>query len=224
MAFGPDKRFAARTQSMSRAHADAAEIDVGLRQHMLNVYNYMTLGLALTGFVAYLTANTSAILEVFYSMGPDGRYQPNLLGWIAMVSPFAFILALSFGIHRMKASTMQAVFWGFSAVMGLSLANVVLNFTGASIARVFFITAGTFAAMSLYGYTTKRDLTGVGSFMFMGLIGIIIASIVNIFLESSVLYFVISVVGVIVFVGLTAYDTQKIKLTYLEADGTEVTT
>jgi hypothetical protein len=150
--------------------------------------------------------------------------QATPLAWIVMLSPLAFILVLSFGVQRMQASTMQMVFWAFSAVMGLSLANIFLAFTGASIARVFFITAGTFAGMSLYGYTTRRDLTGVGSFLFMGLIGIIIASLVNLFLQSTALHFVISVVGVLVFVGLTAYDTQKIKLLYLESDGAEIAT
>jgi FtsH-binding integral membrane protein len=139
-----------------------------------------------------------------------------------MFSPLAFVLALSFGINKMQASTAQTVFWAFAAVMGLSLANIFLLYTGASITRVFFITAGTFAGMSLYGYTTKRDLTGMGSFLMMGLIGIIIASVVNMFLASSALHFVISVVGVLIFVGLTAYDTQKIKSMYLEADVAEV--
>jgi hypothetical protein len=141
--------------------------------------------------------------------------------WIVMLSPLGFVLALSFGINRMSPSMAQAVFWGFSAVMGLSLAHIFLSYTGTSIARVFFITSGTFAGMSLYGYTTKRDLTGLGSFMFMGLIGIIIASIVNMFLQSSAMHFVISVIGVLVFVGLTAYDTQKIKSMYAESDGSE---
>lgn len=224
MAFGPDKRFELRTATMTRAQAEAAQIDVGLREYMLRVYNYMASGLALTGIIAYLTASTPAVLNLLYAVGPNGAVQATPLAWIVMLSPLAFILVLSFGVQRMQASTMQAVFWAFSAVMGLSLANIFLAFTGASIARVFFITAGTFAGMSLYGYTTKRDLTGVGSFLFMGLIGIIIASLVNLFLQSTALHFVISVVGVLVFVGLTAYDTQKIKLLYLESDGAETAT
>ncbi len=220
MALGPESRFSLRTQPMTRAEAEAAGIDVGLREYMLKVYNYMTSGLLLTGIVAYVGANTPAILNALYAQGPQGL-QPTLLAWIVMLSPLAFILALSFGIERMKASTAQAVFWAFAAVMGLSLSHILLAFTGASIARVFFITAGTFAAMSLYGYTTKRDLTGLGSFMFMGLIGLIIASIVNLFLASSALHFMISVVGVIVFVGLTAHDTQHIKSMYAEMDHSE---
>ena len=222
MAFGPDNRFELRTGTMTRAQAEAAQVDVGLREYMLRVYNYMASGLALTGIVAYLAASTPAILNLLYAAGPDGRIQPTMLAYIVMFAPLGFIFALSAGINRMKASTAQMVFWAFAAVMGLSMANIFLVFTGASIARVFFITAGTFAGMSLYGYTTKRDLTGIGQFLFMGLIGIIIAMVVNLFLQSPALYFVISVVGVLVFVGLTAYDTQAIKNMYLESDGSEV--
>jgi hypothetical protein len=207
---------------MTPGQARAAEIDVGLREYMLRIYNYMASGLALTGIVAYVAANTPAIISLLYAVGPAGALQPTGLAWIVMLSPLAFILVLSFGIQRMKASTAQAVFWAFSGVMGLSLAHIFLAYTGTSIARVFFITAGTFAGMSLYGYTTKRDLTGMGSFLFMGLIGIIIASLVNMFLQSSAMHFVISVIGVLVFVGLTAFDTQKIKSMYLESDGSEV--
>ena len=196
-----------RLVDASKAEAAAAEIDVGLREYMLRVYNYMASGLTLTGIIAYMSANTPAILSLLYTTSPEGFLQPTMLAWIAMLSPLGFVLALSFGINRMKPSTAQAVFWGFSAVMGLSLAHIFLAYTGASIARVFFITAGTFAGMSLYGYTTKRDLSRFGSFLFMGLIGIILASVVNMFLASSALQFAISVIGVLVFVGLTAYDT-----------------
>ena len=219
MAIGPDNKFQLRTGSMSPAQAAAADIDVGLREYMLRVYNYMASGLALTGIIAYATASTPALLSLFYTASPEGFLQPTMLAYIAMFSPLAFVLALSFGINKMSPSMAQAVFWGFAGVMGLSLSHIFLSYTGTSIARVFFITSGTFAGMSLYGYTTKRDLTGLGSFMFMGLIGIIIASIVNMFLQSSAMHFVISVIGVLVFVGLTAYDTQKIKLMYSEADG-----
>ncbi len=199
-----------------------AEIDQGLRAYMLRVYNYMASGLLLTGAIAYTTANTPAILSLLYAVGPDGVDQPTLLAWLAMLSPLAFILVLSFGIHKLKARTAQGLFWLFAAVMGLSLSHIFLVFTGASIARVFFITAGTFGAMSLYGYTTKRDLTGWGSFLFMGLIGVIIAMVVNMFIASAALHFAISVIGVLVFVGLTAYDTQKIKNEYNEADSSEI--
>ncbi len=222
MALGPDNKFTLSTEQMSAGQAAAAQIDVGLREYMLRVYNLMASGLALTGIIAYFSANTPAIINMLYSASPEGYLQPTGLAYLVMFSPLAFVLALSFGINKMQASTAQAVFWAFAAVMGLSLANIFLVYTGASITRVFFITAGTFAGMSLYGYTTKRDLTGMGSFLMMGLIGIIIASIVNMFLQSSAMHFVISVIGVLVFVGLTAYDTQKIKSMYLEADGTEV--
>lgn len=203
------------TVIQGRTQADA-QIDEGLRSYMLRVYNYMTTGLALTGIVAYMVSSTPALLQLFYAQNAVGQVQPTMLAWIAMLSPLAFIMVLSFGIQRMKASTAQLVFWLFAGVMGLSLSHIFLTFTGASIARVFFITAATFAAMSLYGYTTKRDLSGLGSFLFMGLIGIIIASIVNIFIGSSALQFGISVIGVLVFVGLTAYDTQNIKNEYAE--------
>ncbi len=221
MAFGENRKFSLRTAEMTGAEARAVPIDAGLREYMLRVYNYMASGLALTGIIAYATANTPALLSLFYATSPEGFLQPTMLAWIAMLSPLGFVLALSFGINKMSASTAQAVFWGFAGVMGLSLSHIFLSYTGTSIARVFFITAGTFAGMSLYGYTTKKDLSGWGSFLVMGLIGIIIASVVNMFLQSSAMQFVISVIGVLVFVGLTAYDTQKIKNMYSEADGSE---
>ncbi|HER26067.1 MAG TPA: Bax inhibitor-1/YccA family protein [Rhodospirillales bacterium] len=222
MAQGPDSKFTLSTQQMSASQAAAADIDVGLREYMLKVYNLMASGLALTGIIAYFAANTPAIIGMLYTTGPQGLSQPTGLAYLVMFSPLAFVLALSFGINKMRASTAQTVFWAFAAVMGLSLANIFLLYTGASVARVFFITAGTFAGMSLYGYTTKRDLTAMGSFLMMGLIGIIIASVVNMFLQSSAMQFIISVLGVLIFVGLTAYDTQKIKGMYLQADGAEV--
>lgn len=202
--------------------AAAEQVDQGLRSYMLRVYNYMTTGLALTGVVAYLFSSTPALLQLLYTPTPGGGHSPTILAWAAMLSPLAFVMVLSFGINRMKASTAQLLFWLFASVMGMSMANIFLIFTGESIARVFFITAATFAGMSLYGYTTKRDLSGLGSFLMMGLIGIVIASIVNIFVGSTMMQFIISIVGVLVFVGLTAYDTQKIKEMYNELDGSEV--
>jgi len=204
-------------QTFNSRSANAAMIDEGLRSYMLKVYNYMSIGLGITGVVAfffnqYVMANP-AVAELVYG---------SPLKWVIALAPLAFILVLSFGINKMSAATAQLTFWAFSTVMGLSLASIFLLYTGTSIARVFFITAATFGAMSLYGYTTKRDLTGMGSFLFMGLIGIIIASIVNMFIGSSALEFGISVIGVLVFVGLTAYDTQKIKEEYLESDGAEI--
>ncbi|MEW5703837.1 MAG: Bax inhibitor-1/YccA family protein [Pseudomonadota bacterium] len=188
-------------------------IDEGLRRHMLRVYNYMAGGLVLTGLVAYAVANTPAFFDAIFG---------TPLMWVVMLAPLGFVFALSFGIHRFQYSTAQILFWAFAAVMGLSLASIFVVFTGESIARVFFISAGTFAAMSLYGYTTKRDLTQLGAFLFMGLIGVILASLVNLFLQSTMLHFAVSVIGVLVFVGLTAHDTQRIKWLYSEVDPGEV--
>ena len=226
MAFDPQDRMSLRTRTaeMTREQAAAATMDVGLRKYMLRVYNYMASGLLLTGIIAMFSASTPAIMSLLYAPGPSGHLQPTGLAWIVMLAPLAFILVLNFGLEKMKASTLQAVFWAFSAVMGLSMAHIFLTFTGVSVARVFFISAGAFAGLSLYGYTTKKDLSGFGSFLVMGLIGILIASVVNIFLASSALHFVISVVGVLVFAGLTAYDTQKIKSIYAVTDTAEVAT
>ncbi len=207
MAMGPDPRL------MTRAQAATADIDVGLRQYMLRVYNYMTGGLAVTGIIAYVIGTNPSFYQVVYG---------TPLAWVVMFAPLVLVMVFSFRIAKMSFGAAQAVFWAFSALMGVSLSYIFVVYTGTSIARVFFITAGTFAAMSLYGYTTKRDLTAIGSFLFMGLIGIVIASIVNIFLASSALSFAISVIGVLVFTGLTAYDTQKIKSIYSELDGADV--
>ena len=190
-------------------------IDVGLRDYMLRVYNYMASGLALTGIVAYIAAAGGADSFIAHI------YRTPIM-WLVVLAPLGLVMLLSFGIQRMQASTAQMVFWIYSGLMGLSLSTIFLVYTGASIARVFFITAGTFAAMSLYGYTTRRDLSQFGSFLFMGLIGIIIASLVNMFLLSSALQFAISVIGVLVFTGLTAYDTQQIKEMYVAYDDGEV--
>ena len=187
-------------------------IDVGLRDYMLRVYNYMASGLALTGIVAYVAAFSGFFESI--SRTP--------LMWLIILAPLGLVMWMSYGIQRMQASTAQMVFWLFSGLMGLSLASVFLYFTGASVARVFFITAGTFAAMSIYGYTTQRDLSQFGSFLFMGLIGIVIASLVNLFIGSTALQFAISVIGVLVFTGLTAYDTQQFKEMYYAGDGYEV--
>jgi uncharacterized protein len=190
-------------------------IDVGLRDYMLRVYNYMASGLALTGIVAYIAAAGGADSFIAHI------YRTPVM-WLVVLAPLGLVMLLSFGIQRMQASTAQMVFWLYAGLMGLSLSTIFLVYTGTSIARVFFITAGTFAAMSLYGYTTRRDLSQFGSFLFMGLIGIIIASLVNMFLASAAMQFAISVIGVIVFTGLTAYDTQSIKEMYYEGDGSEI--
>jgi FtsH-binding integral membrane protein len=202
MAFETNKRIFGGTTA-TRAEL----IDQGLRQHMLRVYNYMASGLALTGIVAYVVASSPAMMNTLFG---------TPLAWVVMLAPLGFVMFLSFGLNRMSFFAAQATFWAFAAVMGLSMATIFLAYTGNSVARVFFITGGAFAATSLWGYTTKRDLSSMGTFLFMGLIGIIIASLVNIFLHSSALQFVVSVIGVIVFTGLTAYDTQNIKSEYAE--------
>ena len=189
-----------------------AQIDAGLRAHMQRVYGYMAGGLALTGLVAYVAAASG-----FYQSIADTG-----LIWIVMLAPLCFVLVLSFGIQRMSAGTAMVLFWIYAAVMGLSLGGIFLVYTGTSIARVFFITAATYGAMSLYGYTTRSDLSNFGSFLLMGLFGIVIASLVNLFIGSNALQFAISIIGVIVFVGLTAYDTQRIKEMYLESDTAEI--
>jgi len=176
---------------------------------MLKVYNYMGLGLALTGAVAFFVSTSPALMQAIFG---------TPLQWLVMLSPFAFILVLSFGINRLRPATAQLLFWAFAGVMGLSLSSIFIVYTGTSVARVFFITASVFGAMSLYGYTTKKSLASWGSFLFMGLVGILIAMVVNLFLASSALHFIISVVGVLVFTGLTAYDTQQIKHQYYEGD------
>jgi uncharacterized protein len=199
----------------------AAVIDEGLRSYMLKVYNYMGMGLVITGLVAYF-GNQMAVDATGQLTTWGALLYTSPLMWVIALSPLAFVLVLSFGINKLSVGAAQATFWAFAAVMGLSLSSIFMVYTDASIAKVFFITAATFGAMSLWGYTTKRDLTGMGSFLFMGLIGLIIAMVVNIFMQSSMLEFAISAIGVLIFVGLTAYDTQKIKESYSESHGTEV--
>ena len=200
-------------------------MDEGLRAYMLKVYNYMATGVLLTGVVALLTFKMSVVTEggsiVALTEIGNAIYLSGLK-WIIMLAPLGIVFYMSFGINKMSSSKAQTVFWIFAGLMGLSLSSILLVYTGLSVTRVFFITSATFGAMSLYGYTTKRDLTKFGSFLMMGLIGIIIASLVNIFLKSSMMYFVISILGVLIFVGLTAYDTQKIKNMYVASDSGEV--
>jgi uncharacterized protein len=191
-------------------------IDAGLRAYMIRVYNYMTAGVALTGIVAWF-AFSAAVTQTSAGLAltPFGQtlfHSP--LMWVLVLAPLGLVMVMSFGINRLSPATALTLFFVYAGLLGLSLATIFLVYTHGSIARVFFISAATFGAMSLYGYTTQRDLTGMGSFLFMGLIGIVIASLVNIFLHSSGLDWVISVVGVLVFVGLTAYDTQNIKEMY----------
>jgi FtsH-binding integral membrane protein len=227
MAFGQDFNSAGAPGWGRAATTDAAALDAGLRAYMLRVYNWMASGLLVTAIVAYAIANTGAA-ELFYNVVRTPRgiaTQPTMLGMVAIFAPLAFVLVLSFGVNRMSKSTVQALFWAFCAVMGASMANIFRVYVGTSVASTFVTTAGMFAAISLYGYTTKRDLTKLGSFMMMGLIGIIIASLVNMFVGSGMMAFVISVLGVVIFTGLTAYDTQRIKADYIEyayAEGTDL--
>ena len=204
--------------------ADAATVDAGLRAYMLRIYNYMTIGLAITGLAAlgvYMLAvadgsSADAIRIGKLYLTPIG-YQIYVgpLKWLFMLAPLGMVFAISAGINKFKPATTQLLFWIFSALMGVSLSSIFLVYTHTSIVRVFFITAASFGALSLYGYTTKRDMTGIGSFLIMGLFGVVIASVVNIFLVSSALQFFISVIGVLVFAGLTAYDTQRLKNDYM---------
>lgn len=193
----------------SASRTDAVEFDAGLRAYMLKVYNYMAAGVGITGLVSwylgqYFLGNAEAAQAFFGSP----------MAMIAMFSPFAFVLVLSFGINKMSAGTAQLTFWAFAAVMGVSMSSIFLMYTGGSIARIFFITMIMFASLSAWGYTTKRNLGAMGTFLFMGLIGLIVAMVVNMFLQSSAMAFAISVIGVLIFAGLTAWDTQKIKEGY----------
>jgi len=191
---------------------DRAAIDVALRGYMLRVYNLMGSGLALSGVVAIAA----------FQLGWAQAFVGSGLGLVVMLAPIGILLLMSFGINKMSAAATNGLYWAFVATMGLSLSTIFLVYTGTSIARVFFITAATFGAMSLYGYTTKRDLSKFGSFLMMGLIGIMLASIVNIFIGSTALQFAVSVIGVLVFVGLTAYDTQRIKAEFYEGDAADI--
>jgi FtsH-binding integral membrane protein len=201
-------------------YADRAVIDAGLRAHMIRVYNYMAIGVALTGVVAWFTfsaaVNQTGAGLVLTPFGQTLFNSP--LMWVLILAPLGMVMVLSFGINRLSSGTAMALFFGYAALLGLSMATIFLAYTATSITRVFFISAASFGALSLWGYTTQRDLSGFGSFLFMGLIGIIIASLVNIFLHSSGLDWVISVIGVLVFAGLTAYDTQRIKEMYSPMD------
>ena len=215
--------FNRQNTNVKSSVADSHVIDQGLRSYMLKVYNYMGSALLVTGIVALLTFKFAVLSLSPLQFTPLGNsLYSSGLAWVVMLAPLGVVLYMSFGIAKMSASKAQTVFWIFAALMGISLSSIFVIYTETSITRVFFITAGTFGAMSIYGYTTKRDLTKFGSFLMMGLIGIIIASIVNIFMKSGMMYFVISVLGVLIFVGLTAYDTQKIKNMYLASDGSEM--
>jgi len=185
--------------------------DAGLRSHMLSIYNYMASGVLLSGMVALLFASSGYAAQVLNTP----------LRWIIMLAPLGFVMAMSFGLHRMRTSTVQMLFWAFAVAMGLSLSSIFLVYTGASIATTFFATAAAFAGLSLVGYTTKKDLSGFGSFLIMGVIGILVATLINLFVQSTVMQLAISVLGVLIFAGLTAYDTQRLKQQYYQLAGTD---
>ena len=193
------------------AVARQATYDTGLRSHMLKIYNYMCSGVLLTGIVALLAASTGFAASMVGSP----------LMWIVALSPLAIVFAMSFGANKFSTGTLQLMFWAFATLMGLSLSTIFLVYTGESIAATFFATAGAFAGLSLYGYTTKKDLSGFGTFLIMGVIGLLIAMVINIFLQSSALMMAISFIGVLIFAGLTAYDTQRLKEQYAMLRGTD---
>ena len=205
-----DPRFMASSQ------AQTVGIDAGLRSYMLGVYNHMTIGMAITGFFAYFIKIMSVSQGALTPLGVALYASP--LKWLVMLAPLGMVFWLSARVNKMKPETARNVFYAFAAVMGVSLSSILLVFTGESVVRVFFLTAASFSALSIYGYSTQRNLTGMGSFLIMGLVGLILASIVNIFVASSAMQFIISVVGVLIFAGLTAYDTQQIKLMYMASD------
>ena len=211
---------------IKEATKETVVMDEGLRAYMLKVYNYMATGVLLTGIIALISFQLSAETNSLGKIVDYTAFGKTIFfsgwRWVIMLAPLGIVFYMSFGINKMSAAKAQTVFWVFAALMGLSLSWILMVYTNTSVARVFLITSATFGAMSIYGYTTKRDLTKLGSFLMMGLIGIIIASVVNIFLKSSMMYFVISILGVLIFVGLTAYDTQKIKNMYSASDTGEL--
>jgi hypothetical protein len=194
---------------------DRATFDAGLRAHMLRVYNFMGLGLALTGAVAFAVANIAPLYNLIFG---------TPLAFVAMLAPLGFLFFFSFKMNSASASTIQTLFWVFCGLMGVSMATIFVAFAGADIARAFFITGAMFGATSLWGYTTRRDLTGMGAFMMMGVIGLVIAGLVNLFLQSSALQWAVSMASVVIFTGLTAWDTQRIKEQYAESYGIEANT
>lgn len=208
-------------QNETFSQTSATSIDVGLRNYMQKIYNYMAAGLCLTALAAWLVANTS-LLGIFFNLTPDGGATLSAFGWIAFIAPLIMVFAFGWVLNKGTAAQVQLLFWSYAAVMGISLTPILLIYTGASLTRVFLISAGAFGGLSLWGYTTKRDLTGMGAFLRMGLIGLIIALIVNMFVKSSGFDWALSIIGIIIFSGLTAYDTQSLKIMYHPADDAEI--
>lgn len=206
-------------RTMTGAYADSAEIHEGLRAYMLRVYNYMASGLLLSGIIAFAVAN-SGLINLFFRVDEAGRLAGYTgLGMISMFVPLGLILFMSFTWQKRAAGTMQVLYWLFVGTMGIGLSTILLTYTGVSVARTFMITAAAYAGLSLYGYTTKKDLSGMGTFLLMGLIGLIVAMIVQVFWPSGIMGFIIPVVGVLIFAGLTVYDTQRIKSGYFAVEG-----
>ena len=210
MANWSDPRTTAVPRSTTVGVGEAA-FDAGLRSYMLSVYNYMASGVLLTGIVALLFANSGLAAQVLVTP----------LRWLIILAPLAFVMVLSFGINRLSTTAAQGLFWAFAVAMGLSMSSIFLVYTGTSIAQTFFATAAAFAGLSLFGYTTKKDLSGLGTFLIMGVVGLLVAMVINIFLQSTVMQLAISAIGVLIFAGLTAYDTQKIKSMYFYVQGTD---
>ena len=200
------------------AQADMA-VDAGLRGFMLGVYNKLAIGLVVAGVLAYITGNVPAVQQLLFSVGPDGRIGLTILGMIVQFSPLLLLFGSMFFMKNPTAGGVNLLYWAVVATIGAGLGILFLRYTGGSIASTFFITAAAFGALSLVGYTTKKDLTGMGTFLIMGVIGLVIASIVNIFLSSGTLYLIISALGVLIFAGLIAYDTQRLKMTYYQLGG-----
>jgi FtsH-binding integral membrane protein len=216
MANGFDPRLGAQPSPAATFGRDSIAVDAGLRSYMLSVYNYMASGVLLTGIVALLFARSGAVLSLFNQTGGM-----NGLGWLVMLSPLAIVMIMSFGINRISTGTAQALYWVYATVMGLSLSTIFLVYTGGSIATTFFATAAAFVSLSLWGYTTKKNLSGFGTFLLMGLVGLLVAMLINAFFPSGPMTLAISAIGVLLFAGLTAYDTQKIKSMYFYVGGTE---
>jgi uncharacterized protein len=208
-----------RLASARPAVGATAGYDEGLRSYMLSIYNYMASGVLLTGIVALAVASNDSLLSLFFAQKATGAFGPTILGWVAMLSPLAMILVMNFGVNRLSETSLKACFYAFAGLMGISMSTIFIRYTGASIAQTFFVTAAAYGALSLYGYTTKRDLSAMGKFLMMGLIGLLIAMIANIFIGSSPLQLGINILGVLIFAGLTAYDTQRLKELYYQVQG-----
>lgn len=211
-----------RYKIINQTGSQASEMDLGLRSYMMRVYGYMFMGLSVTGFLAFAVTQVPALQQLLFAVDSAGRYVPSGFTWLLFFAQIGTVFYLSLRINQLKAATARLIFLGYATLMGLSLSSIFLVYTGASLTRVFLITSSVFGVMSLYGYVTKRDLSGFGSFFFMGLIGIMLASVVNIFLKSSMMDFIVSILGVLIFTGLTAYDTQRVKEIYYEHDSGEI--